>query len=263
MPVLRSFGYAVDCLHPDVGSAAALRAGSYDLAMVEFSGQEDAAAEAFVQDVFEASDACPVAIIAIAEGKAAGRAFKAGARFVMDHGASPDLVKQTVRSALQLAQSFRRRFARHELEAAVDIFIEENHSVGTIIEIGTGGMGLIAPMLEIGQAARFRFQLPGMKRAVDAAGVVRWKEGDSCGVEFRAFDSGGEKEVTNWIHRRETGEDPLPEQPAADAVATPTPAPVDPWVSPRKKGMGDKVLLAVLWVFSLLIVAFWVWMLKS
>lgn len=264
LPALRAAGHTVDVLHPDVGTAAALRAGYYEVALVEFRGQDDLTAETFVHDVFEESDGCTVAIVAIAEGKAAARAFKAGARFVMDHGASPDLVKTTMRSALQLAQSFRRRFARHELEARVDIVMGETQLVGTITEIGTGGMGLTAPTLQVRQVARFEFQLPGMSRAIAAAGVVRWKENDTCGVEFRAFDEGGEQEVANWIHRRETGDDPLPQSEAAEtAKPVPVAIPTDPWVTPRKRGSGQWALIAILWVFSLMIVGFWVWMLKS
>lgn len=100
--IISGSGYQLEFRDADDTTIADVVAGMFDAAVVDFGDEE--AAEQFVTVLRAAAQGSPVAIVAVAEGPTVARAFRCGARFALEPTANPDLVRQTLRSALLLTQ---------------------------------------------------------------------------------------------------------------------------------------------------------------
>lgn len=242
---IRAAGYAVRAETLSRGAEALALSGNFDVVMIEL-GAAAGAAE-FLAHVGSGLQALRTAVVAV------GTSAVAGAAFAVPPGASGDLLLSTLRHAVLLNQGRRRRYARVAVNATAEIRVGGAQWQAEITDIGHGGLALrCAVTVEVGTAARLSFRLPGGDQTLTATGEIRWREGERCGVLFRAVEADGAEHLARWIAARASGEEmPLRQQ-------APRPRQEQRRSEPKKRP--EWLLTAMFGAFALLVLGFWIYL---
>ena len=247
---VRSVGYTVRAEVLSAEAEALALSGNFDVVVIEL-GAAAGAAE-FLAHVGMELQALRTAVVAV------GTSAVAGAAFAVPPGASGDLLLNTLRQAVLLNQGRRRRYARITLNATAEVRVGGAHWQAEITDIGHGGLALrCAVTVEVGTAARLSFRLPGSEHILTATGEVRWREGERCGVLFRAVEADGAHHLARWIASRVSGEPP---EPGAKPAPCPRAEVTRSALPPRPSRLGERAVSIALVVFAFLVLIFWVYM---
>ena len=109
-------------------------------------------------------------------------------------------------AALSLRTAPERKVPRYKLTVPLDLTvlrsgIPDNIS-GRTLEIGEGGMGVIAPSpLLLGESVRVEFLLPQMTSPVRATAVVRYQREGCFGLQFLRLPVEQRSIIRYWIRR--------------------------------------------------------------
>ena len=133
------------------------------------------------------------------------QAFEMGANFVLDKPISLERATRSVRAAQGLIMRERRRYHRHLLRASGAILVDAGAELPiSITNISHGGISIECNrQLDEGGAARLKFLLPGVKRALEVKGEVIWSNPDGqAGIRFQVLTADVKKELDSWLERR-------------------------------------------------------------
>src|SRR5215468_5210273 len=133
------------------------------------------------------------------------QAFEMGANFVLDKPISMDRATRSVRAAQGLIMRERRRYHRHLLRATGAILVDAGAELPiSITNISHGGISIECNrQLDEGGAARLKFLLPGVKRALEIKGEVMWSNPEGqAGIRFQVVAADVKKELDSWLERR-------------------------------------------------------------
>ena len=133
------------------------------------------------------------------------QAFELGANFVLDKPISMDRATRSVRAAQGLIMRERRRYHRHLLRASGAILVDAGAELPiSITNISHGGISIeCSRQLDEGGAARLKFLLPGVKRALEIKGEVMWSNPEGqAGIRFQVISAEVKKELDSWLERR-------------------------------------------------------------
>jgi hypothetical protein len=241
---IRAAGYPVraEALSPEAEALAL--SGGFDVVVIEL-GAAAGGAE-FLAHVGSGLQALRTAVVAV------GTSAVAGAAFAVPPGASDDLLLTTLRHAVLLNQGRRRRYARISINGTAEVRVGGAQWQAEITDIGHGGLALrCAVTVEVGTAARLSFRLPGSDRTLTATGEIRWREGERCGVLFRAVEGDGAEHLARWIAARASGEEMPQRKPA------PPQRPAQRRSEPKK--LPEWLLTAIFGTFALLMLGFWIY----
>lgn len=247
---IRGAGYEVCAQTLSPAAEVLALSGSFDVVVIEL-GAAAGAAE-FLAHVGMELQALRTAVVAV------GTSAVAGAAFAVPPGATVELLLNTLRQAVLLNLGRRRRYARITINATAEVRVGGAQWHAEITDIGHGGLALrCAVTVEVGTAARLSFRLPGSEHTLTATGEIRWREGERCGVLFRAVEADGAQHLARWIASRLSGEPP---EPGAQALPRPRAEAVRPLLPRSKSRLGDRVASIGLVVFAFLVVVFWVYL---
>lgn len=133
------------------------------------------------------------------------QAFEMGANFVLDKPISLERATRSVRAAQGLILRERRRYQRHLLRASGAILVDAGAELPVnITNISHGGISIECNrQLDEGGAARLKFLLPGVKRALEIKGEVMWSNPEGqAGIRFQVLTADVKKELDSWLERR-------------------------------------------------------------
>ncbi len=102
-----------------------------------------------------------------------------------------------------MTQTNRRRVPRRTFKASVGVLHAGRYSIGKSLQVGEGGMSLLANFLKAGDRVVVTFQIPAGS-LVCVRGLIRYTEiGDtmSVGIQFENLDFHFKRELRNFVAR--------------------------------------------------------------
>jgi TonB family protein len=114
--------------------------------------------------------------------------------------------------------AFKRRLPRYKLAIPLDLTVLRSgvpdRISGSSIEIGEGGMGIVAAsQLVVGESVRVEFLVPHMSSPMRATAVVRYQRDKCFGLQFLRLPAAQQLRIRYWT--RHEGEILLASQPGA------------------------------------------------
>jgi DNA-binding response OmpR family regulator len=194
----------LDLSHTPEQARLALTRHKYDAFVVDCDDTQNS--PAVLRDLRRGKSNRSCIAFAVVNGKTTvQQAFEMGANFVLDKPISIDRATRSVRAAQGLILRERRRYHRHLVKATGAIMVDSGTEVPvSITNISHGGISIeCSRTLDLGGAARLRFQLPGSKRSLEIKGEVMWStpEGKS-GIRFQVLSVDVKKELDTWLEKR-------------------------------------------------------------
>ena len=129
-------------------------------------------------------------------------AFELGANLALEKPISTEAAKHSLRAALGLIESERRRYYRHPVEMPVWLrFAGEEHHA-TANNLSTGGMAVkVKSALPTGgQQATVTFMLPRTRTWVEAKASIAWADGEgAAGIRFDQVSLPARENMEKWF----------------------------------------------------------------
>lgn len=234
-----------------------LKSSLYHAALVNLSAPPQSLA--LIEQARNLTNCRQVPLAVLAERENLNAAFKAGASFALPRPITPELLENTLGAIYRVVLGLRRQYARYRVELPLILQLEGRAIEAKATDIGTGGMALVASEpLPLQTKVSVRFKLPGSEQEIVVVGEIRWTDHlGRAGLSFNLFAEPGRHALDDWMARRHLGIErrlpALPPPPPAASVASfevpPEPAPL----------AGRIVLGAFFAIFSLLMLAFWIY----
>ena len=130
--------------------------------------------------------------------------LRSGADFFFEKPVSVEQAVHTLAAARNLILRGRLRYHRQALQAHVSMVANRKHMDAELLNLSRGGIGVRTKAdLQIGEAVRLRFSLPGRKLVVQAQAAVAWRRpnGD-VGLRFEELTQTSHEELQLWLEGR-------------------------------------------------------------
>jgi DNA-binding response OmpR family regulator len=129
---------------------------------------------------------------------------RSGADFFFEKPVSVEQAVHTLAAARNLILRGRLRYHRQALQAHVSMVANRKHMDAELLNVSRGGIGVHTKAdLQVGEAVRLRFSLPGRKLVVQAQAAVAWRKlnGDT-GLRFEELTQTSHEELQLWLEGR-------------------------------------------------------------
>jgi ActR/RegA family two-component response regulator len=150
------------------------------------------------------SERPPLVVALVTELGPVRGAFQAGIKFVLYKPLKAQDVAQSLWDAKQFMRRDRRRSARDNVKALVQLQLAGVTQPALLRDLSEQGLALQAPEpLSAAQSVPLRFVLPGTAQTVHAIAEVIWAdETGRAGLFFSRLTPGSQKSLRKWFIRR-------------------------------------------------------------
>lgn len=203
VPVLQGQGMKVEgCFNPGE-TLRKLQKNKFDAVFIDCGSTPDAL------DLLEAlrhgkSNRRAIAFAITDDPHDSGRAFAAGANFIIEKPVTPDRVERSLRAAHGLIVRERRRYFRHPVDAVVTIELPDGKAMKwNALDVSEGGMGMLAPETnEVSGTVRVQVRLPQAIDLIEGKAEIRWCRTGKVGVQFTTLRPSSRVELDRWTAKR-------------------------------------------------------------
>ena len=129
-------------------------------------------------------------------------AFATGAKFVLYEPITLDRALQGLRAVKSLMYPQRRQQLRKPAYAPVCLKFTAGHEIkAVVVNVSEGGIAVrLTKPATVCQAVRARFNLPGIRNAIDVQGQIAWAHKNGrAGIRFLHVPSGLQAQLKQWL----------------------------------------------------------------
>jgi hypothetical protein len=140
------------------------------------------------------------------DGFMAKKAYASGANFAWVRPVQQDVVARTLRAALGLILTERRRYHRHHLNLPAKLLLANGEELAVeIVNLSESGAALEMKHEHHRTAdgqVRLRFKVPTSTTPIEASGVVNWTDGGRIGIEFGKMRTTHRTLLHQWLTKK-------------------------------------------------------------
>lgn len=159
-------------------------------------------ADSLLQDIQRQREGKTMVAAILNPQTTAREAFALGARFVLYEPITPDRALQGLRAVRSLLYPQRRQQLRKPAYAPVSLrFIPGRETKAVVLNVSEGGIAIRLPEpATVRQSVRARFNLPGMRDAIDVQGQIAWVDKNGrAGIRFIRISSQLHAQLKQWL----------------------------------------------------------------
>jgi DNA-binding response OmpR family regulator len=134
------------------------------------------------------------------------RAYEAGSHFVLIKPVSEEIAARTLRAALGMVLTQRRRYHRHHLNLTAKLLLANGEELAVeIVNLSESGAALEMKHEHHRQAegnVRLRFRIPAHVQVLEAAGTVHWVSAHRIGMQFGKMTKSSRTALDSWLLKR-------------------------------------------------------------
>jgi DNA-binding response OmpR family regulator len=147
-----------------------------------------------------------IGFCAVGDVNSTRRAYEAGAHFVLVKPVSAEIATRTLRAALGLVITQRRRYHRHHLNLAAKLLLNNGEELQVeIVNLSESGAALEMkhehhrkPEGEV----RLRFKVPSHTAVLEATGIVHWTNAGRIGLQFARMKASSRSALDQWLLKK-------------------------------------------------------------
>jgi DNA-binding response OmpR family regulator len=144
-----------------------------------------------------------IGFCAVADVNSTRRAYEAGSHFVLVKPVSDEIAARTLRAALGMVITQRRRYHRHHLNLAAKLLLNNGEELEVeIVNLSESGAALEMKREHHRKPegdVRLRFKVPSHASVLEAAAVVHWTNAGRVGLQFSKIRPGSRSALEQWL----------------------------------------------------------------
>ena len=159
-------------------------------------------ADSLLHDIRQQRQSKIMAAAILGPQTTAREAFAMGARFVLYEPITLDRALQGLRAVRSLLYPQRRQQLRKPAYAPVCLrFVPGRETKAVVLNVSEGGIAVrLSEPATIREAVRARFNLPGIREAIDVQGQIAWVDKNGrAGIRFLHLSSQLHAQLKQWL----------------------------------------------------------------
>ena len=147
-----------------------------------------------------------IGFCAVGDVNSTRRAYEAGAHFVLVKPVSEDIAARTLRAALGMVITERRRYHRHHLNLAAKLLLDNGEELEVeIVNLSESGAAIELKREHHRKPegnVRLRFKVPSHTGILEATSVVHWSNAGRIGLQFSRMRAGSRSALEHWLLKK-------------------------------------------------------------
>jgi DNA-binding response OmpR family regulator len=188
----------VVCSEPS-SAIALMDRKKFEAVVIDFSVP---GADELLQDIRQQRENKTMIAVILDGETSVSQAFSRGAKFVLYEPITPDRALQGLRAVKSLMYPQRRQQLRKPAYAPVCLEFTPGREVkAVVLNVSEGGIAVrLAEAATVRQSVRARFNLPGIREAIDVQGQIAWADKHGrAGIRFVHLSSQLHGQLKQWL----------------------------------------------------------------
>jgi DNA-binding response OmpR family regulator len=147
-----------------------------------------------------------IGFCAVGDVNGTRRAYEAGSHFVLLKPVSDEIAARTLRAALGMVITQRRRYHRHHLNLAAKLLLNNGEELEVeIVNLSESGAALEMKHEHHRKAegnVRLRFKVPSHSTVLEATGQVHWTSARRIGLQFGKMKASSRAALDSWLLKK-------------------------------------------------------------